>query len=251
MRFLLAFIALCMPWAAGVAQSMNVLNGKWCFTGFRTTVFSVMNQKLYVGLLESRDTLNFKKFLENSILDSSIFVEATVRSLNDTVKIEADFPRTKHKLHLRYFSGSPAVIIYMGDVFGDSASLIRTNSNCPIQQPMCINKLYAAADVSTISKLKPELEFTRDHAFEFLLRLSFQLRNKCNRCYAGFTDAYMNEVLIDMGFNPVTTQKSGGFTIYNTSGFTYFIKTKFEKDQTLGRLSRLLLDQFMFGAETQ
>ena len=229
---------------------MNELNGKWCFSGFRTTVFSVRNQKLYVGLLESRDTLNFKKFLENSILDSSIFIEATVSSLNDTVKIEADFPITRHKLDLRYFSGSPAIIVYMGDVFVDSASLIRTNRNCHVQQPMCINKLYSATDVGTISKLKPVQEFTRDHAFEFLLRLSFQLRNKCNRCYAGFTDAYMNEVFIDMGFNPITTQKSGSFTIYNTSGFTYFIKTKFEKDQTLGRLSRLLLDQFMFGAES-
>lgn len=251
MKSFFVFMAVCIPWIASVAQVVNILDGKWCFTGFRTSVFSVRNQKLYVALLEARDTVNFRRFLENSSMDSSIFVEATVRSLNDTLQIAADFPSIRHKLDLRYFQGNPNIIMYTGDVFVDSASLIRTNNNCQIQRRMCINKLYSASDVATISKLKPVLDFTRDHAFEFLLRVSFQLRDKCNRCYAGFTDAYMNEVFIGMGFNPITTQKSAGFTIYNTSGFTYFIKTKFEKDETLGRLSRLLLDQYMFGAETR
>lgn len=240
------YIILCIS-GQGFTQSVNVLNGKWCFTGFRTTVFSVRNEKLYICLLESRDTLNFRKFLENSTPDTSVFVEATVTLLYDTLKIEADFPGIRHKLNLRYLPGNPDVITFTGDVFSDSASLIRTNTNCQVKEPKCINKLYSPAAVSSISTLKPVSEFTRDHAFEFLLRLSFQLRDKCNRCYAGFTDAYMNEVLIDMGFNPISTQTSGRFTTYSTSGFTFFIKDKFEKDQALGRLSRLLVDKYLSG----
>ena len=243
MRDLLTLIALCMHWA-GSAQSINELNGKWCFTGFRTTIFSVRNEKLYVGLLESRDTLNFKGFLENSILDTAILVEATVSTFKDTLKIEADFPKIKHRLNLEYNSSSVDVIIFMGDVYFDSASLIRTNRNCQLQQPMCINKLYSADDIRRILKMKPVQEFTRDHAFEFLLRLSLQLRDKCNRCYSGFTDAYMNEVFIDMGFNPITAYKFGNVTMYNTSGFTFFMEKKFEKDQTVARLVRLVLGQY-------
>lgn len=243
MRHLLTVTALCM-YLAGSAQSIGQLNGKWCFTGFRTTVFSVRNEKLYVGLLESRDSLNFKAFLENSILDTAIFVEATTQSFKDTLKIEADFPNIKHKLNLAYNSGSDDVIMYMGDVYFDSASLIETNRNCQLQQPVCVNKLYSADDIRRILKLKPVQEFTRDDAFEFLLRLSLHLRDKCNRCYSGFTDAYMNEVFIDMGFNPITAQKFGKMTVYNTSGFTFFMERKFEKDQTVVKLVRMVLGQY-------
>jgi hypothetical protein len=92
--------------------------------------------------------------------------------------------------------------------------------------------------------MKPVQEFTREHAFEFLLRLSLQLSDKCNRCYSGFTDAYMNEVFMDMGFNPITAKKLGDVTLYSTSGFTFFMERKFEKDQTIVRLVRLLLGQY-------
>lgn len=243
MRYLVTLTALCM-YCAGFGQSINELNGKWCFTGFRTTIFSVRNAKLYVGLLDSRDTINFKRFLENSILDTAIFVEATVLSSNDTLKMEADFPKIKHRLNLAYYLSAVDAITYMGDVYFDTASLIRTNRNCQLQQPMCINKLYAADDIPRILKLKPVQEFTRDHAFEFLLRLSLELRDKCNRCYSGFTDAYMNEVFIDMGFNPITAHRFGFVTVYNTSGFTFFIERKFETDQTVTRLVRLVLGDY-------
>ena len=136
----------------------------------------------------------------------------------------------------------------MGDVYFDSASLIRTNANCEVKRPMCINKLYSADDVGKILKMRPAQEFTRDHAFEFLLRLSLQLRDKCNRCYSGFTDAYMNEVFIAMGFNPITIQKFQNATLYNTSGFTFFMERKFEKDQAVVRLVRLLLGQYSHSA---
>ena len=98
MRHLLTLVAVCLS-LSGATQSIKSLNGKWCFTGFRTTLFSTRNEKLYVGLLESRDTANFKRFLESSALDTAIFVEATVRSLKDTIVIEADFPGIKHKLN--------------------------------------------------------------------------------------------------------------------------------------------------------
>ena len=245
MRYLLTLVLFCIH-CTSCAQFVNELNRKWSFTGFRTTIFSVRNEKLYLALLESRDTLNFKRFLENSILDTAIFVEASVHWLNDSLRIEADFLKIKHKLNLVYHSSKPNVIFYMGDVYFDSASLIMTNRNCELQQPMCINKLYSAEDIPRILKLRYVEEFTRDHAFEFLLRLSLLLRDKCNRCYSGFTDAYMNEVLIDMGFNPITSMKSGNFTImYSTSGFTSFIKTKFEKDETIGKLSQLVVNQYV------
>jgi hypothetical protein len=227
------------------SQNISDLSGRWCFTGLRTTVFDYRNEQLYVGLLESTDTLNFKKFLKHGPLDTALFTEAGVTRIKDTFIIEASFPKFDHSLKLMYIPSNPDVIIYTGDVFFDSSNIIVTNKNCQLQNPSCINKLYSKDEILTINNLKTPDKFSRDDAFEFLLRLSTKLKDKCNRCFAGFTDAYMNEVLIDMGFNPITRHSYGQSNMYNTSGYTFFLKTRFENDKKIKELSHFLLDEYI------
>ena len=244
MQFLFFLFIIGIP-IQSFSQSLNDLDGKWCFTGVRTTVFNYRQEKLFIGLLDSGDTLNFKKFIENKPLDTSLFVEAIMSRLKDTVILQASFPKIKHDLKLAYTSLNQNMILYTGDVYFDSTSVIITNKNCQLQNPFCLNKLYSRTDIDAIAKMKPVEKFTRDDAFEFLLRLSLKLKDKCNRCYAGFTDAYMNEVLIDMGFNPITSHRYGRSIMYSTSGFTFYMKTKFATDKPVENLSRFLLEQYI------
>ena len=229
----------------GAAQTIKQLDGKWAFTGLRTTIFKVVNDKLYVGMLEYADTSNFNRFVQLLSIDSSGFNEADLNRVGDTIIIHATFPNIDHELKLFYLSNDSNVIRFAGDVFFDSTRVIVTNSNCNIIIPVCINRLYDQIDLKRIMALKSNDKFTRDDAFEFLLRLNEKLKSRCNRCYAGFTDAYMNEVLIEMGFNPIVKRTAANAVWYNTSGFTFYLKTKFSDDQTLIKLSDYIFNWYL------
>jgi len=229
----------------GVAQTIKQLDGKWAFTGLRTTVFKVANEKLYVGMLEYADTSNFNRFIQRAPLDSTVFSEATVIQNADTISIHAKFPSIDHELNLVYAINDSTNIWYTGDVFFDSTKVIVTNKNCNLNNPRCINHLYNESDLKTMMKLKNYEAFTRDDAFEFLLRLNEKLKSRCNRCYAGFTDAYMNEVLIEMGYNPIVKRAAVNSVWYNTSGFTFYLKMKFSDDQRLVKMIDYIFDWYL------
>lgn len=227
------------------AQDIRVLNGKWSFTGLRTTVFKVENEKLYVGMLEYADTTNFNRFVSGLPVDSSVFKEAAVSGKTDSLVVHVRFPSIDHDLKLVYLSNSPNYILFTGDVFFDSTKVIVANNNCNVAKPGCINRLYGTADLKSILELKNQESFTRDDAFEFLLRLNQKLKSRCNKCYAGFTDAYMNEVLIEMGFNPIVKRTAARSVWYNTSGFTFYIKTKFSSDERIVKLADYIFDWYL------
>lgn len=227
------------------AQATKQLDGRWSFTGLRTTVFKVTNEKLYVGMLEYTDTSNFNRFVNGLPIDSTVFNEASVIQKHDTLAIHARFPSIDHDLQLIYVTKDSTHILFTGDVFFDSTRTIVTNKNCNLTNPGCINRLYNENDLKAIMQLKSYEAFSRDDAFEFLLRLNENLKSRCNKCYAGFTDAYMNETLIEMGFNPIVKRTAVNSVWYNTSGFTFYIKTKFSKDERLVKLTDYIFDWYL------
>ena len=227
------------------AQTINQLNGRWSFTGLRTTVFKVEDEQLYVGMIEYTDTSNFNRFVNGLSIDSGVFNQASVIRTNDTLFIHAKFPSIDHDLQLVYVTKDSTNILFTGDVFFDSTRIIVTNNNCNLNNPSCINRLYNESDLKAILQLKTYEAFSRDDAFEFLLRLNEKLKSRCNKCYAGFTDAYMNEILIEMGFNPIVKRTAVHSEWYNTSGFTFFMKTKFSNDPTLVRLTDYVFDWYL------
>lgn len=243
LKYLLLLTCLCAQ--TGFGQLVQQFNGKWLFTGLRTTVFKVQDSRLYVGMIEYGDTANFNRFIQAIPIDNSAFSETTITQRNDTVVIDAKFPAIAHELQLLYSPGDPNNILFTGDVFFDSTRVIATNSNCNLQRPVCINRLYSQNDLHTFAGLKTKESFTRDDAYEFLLRLNHKLQSKCNRCYAGFTDAYMNEVLIEMGFNPISKRTVNKSVWYNTSGFTMYLKEKFSDDQKIAKLIDQIFDWYL------
>jgi hypothetical protein len=240
-------IALCILFGTHslFAQSVEDLHGRWAFTGLRTTILKVEKGKLFVGMLEYSDTSNFSRFLRNDPVDSSVFVPAQISFMHDTISIDASFTNIDHRLRLLYSPKDSKHILYTGDVFFDSAQAIIPNKNCSSSLPTCVNRLYNSDDIRSIMSLHTPESFTRDDAFEFLLRLNGKLQSKCNRCYAGFTDAYMNEVLIDMGFNPIIKRVAAHSVWYNTSGFTFFVKSKFQNDERITRLAEYVFDRYI------
>jgi hypothetical protein len=230
---------------SSIGQSIVQFDGKWCFTGFRTTIFKAQQGTLYVGMIEHVDTANFNQFVQSLPVDSGVFREATVTQHNDTILIEASFPATQHNLSLVYLPTDPNNILFAGDVYFDSTHVIVTNANCTIAKPVCVNKLYSQNELRGLSRLKSTESFTRDDAFEFLLRMNQKLKTKCNRCYAGFTDAWMNELLIEMGFNPIVKKQANKSVWYTTSGFTSFVKEKFSADERMVRLMDQMFDWYL------
>lgn len=244
MRYLL--VIWLILWVQGsLGQRLADLDGRWAFTGFRTTLMKVDGEKVYIAMINYADTLNFSRFLRAEPLDSSIFFPANLSVGNDTILIEADFPQIDHHLRLLYLANDNNYILYTGDVFFDSSAIIASNRNCNTGIQVCHNRLYYKDDLNSILRLKNADVFSRDDAFEFLLRLNEKFKVTCNRCYAGFTDAYMNEILITMGFNPITRPTAFKSVWYNTSGFTMFLRIKFQDDERIVQLTKFVFDNYL------
>ena len=241
-----AFLLICLLYVnVGTAQDIQHLDGKWAFTGLRTTVFKVLNGKLYMGMLEYADTANFNRFMQRQPLDTSVYIPATVSQSSDTIRINAKFPLIDHELKLHYLPKDSTHIWFTGDVYIDSTRVIVPNNNCNLQNPACINRLYNQTDLGAIISLKTSEQFSRDDAFEFLLRLNEKLKSRCNKCFAGFTDAYMNEVLIEMGYNPIVKRTAVRSVWYNTSGFTFYLKMKFADDERIVKLIDYIFEWYL------
>ena len=200
---------------------------------------------MYVGMIEHVDTANFNRFVQSLPVDSGVFREATVRQDQDSIFINASFPAIQHNLSLVYLPADPNNIQFTGDVYFDSTRVVATNANCTVTKPVCANRLYSGNELRGLSELKSPDSFTRDDAFEFLLRMNQKLKTKCNRCYAGFTDAWMNEVLIEMGFNPIVKKQANKSVWYTTSGFSSFVKEKFAADERMVRLMDQMFDWYL------
>src|SRR5215212_4378991 len=127
-------------------------------------------------MLDYTDTNNFNRFVGRLLLDSTVFNEASVDQRNDTIIIHAKFPLIDHGLKLVYVPNDSNNIKYAGDVYFDSTRVIITNANCSLTNRGCINRLYDQNELKIMMSLKSPEKFTRDDAFEFLLRLNEKLR---------------------------------------------------------------------------
>ena len=98
-----SFFLICLLYVnVGIAQDIQHFDGKWAFTGLRTTVFKILNGNLHVGMLEYADTSNFNRFMQRLPLDTSVYIPATVSQRSDTTIIHVKFPAIDHELKLLF-----------------------------------------------------------------------------------------------------------------------------------------------------
>jgi hypothetical protein len=215
-----------------VAQDIKMLDGKWAFSGSRTTVFTVKNDTLFVSLVDDGDLKNFETFCAGqSITDPALLSATTISRFNGKLQISA-MAKRKQSTYLMTFiydQRDSLHIHYVGDVYYGDKKVPYTNQYCDTLVPYCTNRLYSKSDIVRISKLKPLEIITKPEILELFKRHEAICKTKCNKCFEGFPGADINGILIEMGYNPVYKKPRNDSYTYSVSASS-FIMDKYRDD---------------------
>jgi hypothetical protein len=232
-----------------IAQDIKTLDGKWAFSGSRTTIFTVKNDTLFVSLIDDNDLKNFEAFYSGkSITDTSQLFPATVSQFNGKLMITSQLKRnTKTSLMTFIYDEKDSLHIqYVGDVYYNDKRVPYTNEHCDINVPYCTNRLYSKSDIVRISKLKSLETITKPEILELFKKHEAICKTKCNKCYEGFPGADMNGILIEMGYNPINKVPWNAGYKYKVSAFD-FIMDKHRSDPEIDQAYRKYFWEFMTG----
>ena len=210
------------------AQIPETFDGRWCSLGSSTLVFSAKNNKLYCTLVEEHKTKEFASFyLSQQLSDSAKYFEVNVSTANSKIFLGTTIHtrRDSSTMLFVYDRSVDTTLYFVGDVYYDSTRMAYTNSNCNMDVPACSSYFYKKNDYAYLSKLKSLTTISRKEAFEVLRRFMALSATKCNRCYEGFPGAYMNRIIIGMGYNPVYQQEFDGELCFKTSGLDFIVDT--------------------------
>ena len=72
---------------------------------------------------------------------------------------------------------------------------------------------------------------SRKEAFNVFTEFGIISKQKCNKCYEGFTGSDFNRIVINMGFNPIYQEKINSQTFFSTSAFDFIMKNMVGKEQ--------------------
>jgi hypothetical protein len=235
-------------------QIPKSFDGRWCFTGSRILQFREQKGILYCKFIKEHETKQFLQFYQNKQTSDSMSSIVTIDSskskifLTTTLKSDREFK----SFFFVYDKSNDSTLYFVGDVYYDTTRIKYTNLNCNSIVPTCSNYFYTKRTLTTISKLKDISSLTREEAFEVFKRFKAVSTTRCNRCYEGFPGADFNNILINMGFNPISQEKFNNEIVYETSAFDY-IMDKFvgresqKKDKELYDYYKLISNEFFNG----
>jgi hypothetical protein len=218
-----AFLLLTL---AVSAQDFKKLDGKWAFSGSRMTIFTVRNDTLFTSLIDDSDLNSFDAFYAGKpISDPKQLIASKVSSFNGKLMISADFSTESksHLLTLIYDEKDSLHIQYVGDVYYNDKKVPYTNENCNPAVPYCTNRLYSKSDLAAIKKMAPLAGIKKPEILELFKRHEEVCKTKCNKCYESFAGAEINEILIDMGYNPINKVEWNKSYKYSVSGFDFIM----------------------------
>jgi hypothetical protein len=238
-----------------IAQISKKLNNQWAFFGNGLVYFEEQRDSLWVDYME-QDSYRFIDFYNFNLppnekrelklvgvvdtvkayqLTSIMEFTTRFRSKQDTIK----FLMNKNNNHQIWVAGK---ITY--DYRENS---IKKNSYCDTPFLFCPLLLYDKSKMETIKKLNPIDKITKPHLIAFLNKLEKKLKERCNICNEAFFISDVNEIIMELGYNPVFTYTKGKMTIHKTSALyqlTYLLATA-HKD--LNERYKKLFDNFYFG----
>lgn len=225
-------------------QIPKSFDGRWCFAGSRILQFAEKKGKLYCRFIEEHDTKNFLQFyLGKQVADtigSIVNIDSSKTKLFLTTILQSG--EKSKSFFFVYDKSNDSTLYFVGDVYYDTTRIKYTNHNCNCVVPTCGNYFYTKKTLATISKLKDIGNLTREEAFEVFKRFKAVSATRCNRCYEGFPGADFNNILMNMGFNPISQKKFGNEIVYNTSVFDY-IMDKFVGGES-GKRDKELYDYY-------
>lgn len=230
-----------------IAQDIKMLDGKWAFSGSRTTVFTVKGDSLFVSLIDDDDLKNFETFYSGKpITDASQMFPAAVLKFNGKLMLTSQIRRNLRTSSVTFiFDQKDSLHIhYVGDVYYDDKKAPYTNEYCDTNVPYCTNRLYSRSDIVRISKLKSLETITKPEILELFKKHEVICKTKCNKCYEGFPGADFNGILIEMGYNPINKKPRDAGYKYSVSAFD-FIMDRYREDPEIKEAANYLKEFFM------
>lgn len=233
MKNLILLLIIISIGSLSFGQEVASLDGKWAFSGSRTTFFTVKNDSLFLSLINDNTVQEFEQFYSGiPNADSLTLFPCKTTQFDDKLMIVAEITR-RNKVSLMsfiYSTKDSSSIIYVGNVFYDDRKVPNANENCNLQVPYCLNRLYSIKELDSIKKLKSVSEISKAEVLLVFKRHSEILKSKCNKCYEGFPGADINGILIDLGYNPIQKVDCNDSYAYEVSGFDN-IMDKFREDE--------------------
>lgn len=219
--FIIVLITLALTTSG---QTIKSFDGRWCFTGSRTSIFVVKENQLFLTFIKGHDTEYFSRFYSGKDLGDSLdFFPVTVDSAGNKIFLSTHITINNRgtSLFLVFDKTVDSILNFVGDVYYDSSQVKFANNNCNLDVPSCTNYFYHRTDIIRISKLRDIKALSRTEAFNIFTQFAKISRNKCNKCYEGFPGADFNQIVINMGFNPIYQRKFNDEMIYETSAFDF------------------------------
>jgi hypothetical protein len=201
------------------AQLPSSLVNKWGFIGNGIMFFSENNSQAFVEIMEQGNysfidlyttgkSLN-KKYQDKIIVEDSTngYKLLSQMRLYDTFENAVDtvrFLKEKNSSNTLYITGKSRI--------NGKRSGIKSNNNCDTTNLKCPVYLYDLEKLNALKKLKQINTITKTDFVKFLTNLKTTLAKACNTCNDNFLSPLVNDIMIKMGYNPISTYK----THYNT-----------------------------------
>ncbi|AUC15799.1 hypothetical protein BTO06_11850 [Tenacibaculum sp. SZ-18] len=247
MKTLILLLTIISISPLSFGQEVSSLDGKWAFSGSRTTFFTVKNDSLFVSLINDHTISEFEQFYSGAPkADSLTLFPCQTNQFDDKLMIVAKNTRRNKGalMSFIYSTKDSSSITYIGDVYYGDKKVPNANDNCNLQVPYCTNKLYSIKELDSIKKLKPISEISKAEVLTVFERHSEILKTKCNKCYEGFPGADINGILIDLGYNPIQKIDWNDSYAYEVSGFDN-IMDKYREDEEVVAAYRKYFSTFI------
>jgi len=219
MRLFILMVGLfCMQQLC--AQPASVFNGRWCFSGSRSSLFIVKDSNVYVAMVSEKDSANFNRYLSTGTVGDDIqLFPVYIDSSKERYFLTAHIRRNgqQRTAYFIYNKGNDSTIYYIGNVYADTAKIKTYNANCRLEVPGCSAYLYKRSEMIQMSRLKNLNYMNRNDMFRVLETLSVLLKNYCNLCAEGLLDAMINRAVVINGFNPFHLEVSDDRRVYRVS----------------------------------
>jgi hypothetical protein len=168
--------------------------------------------------------------------------------LEGVLKIYTSFGKKLDTLNFIVEKNNPNVLKIVKKFVADYRTKNMTqNINCDTPQLACPIYLYDIAKFDALKKLKAIEKITKPDLEKFLKKLEISFKKSCNLCNESFFAAEVNKIVIELGYNPISSRITQYSTFYKTSALYHLsfllatqfrdVKVKYDK----------IIDKFYFG----
>jgi hypothetical protein len=235
-------------------QMPNVFKNKWGFIGNGILFFSERDGKSFVELME-QETYSFSDLYtkgesKDTRFQDEMKVIDTVKNyqLQGVIKLYTAFGRKLDTVNFVIEKSKRNILKVVKKFVPDYRTInMIPNPVCDTTFFACPVYLYDIAVFEQLKKLKEIEKITKPDMEKFLKKLEMSFSKSCNLCNESFFVAEINKIVIELGYNPVSSRTTQYATYYKTSALyhiSFLLATEFKE---LKLKYEKLLNRFYFG----